>query len=489
MKLSSLQCRALLKIAVDLVKSDYQIHSDEIVALQKIQEECKLDVDETEWIHYLTLQEAIDVLSSLDEDTKLKLLQQLENLIKIDNDVDFHENLLLSSIKLCLTIPKEAKIISVPNAYVECDSHQIVYLEHQCCDDAHRVLDDKYDYVMISNILSSCKMQLFYLPKVVQFLLDGEREQNVKLLRQSVAYVVPSSYSKDQNDFNNLLQQMDVVKFTKLVETQSNILPEQIGMDAFFMVTLQDTFVLDDDANRLRNRDYLCINAATSLKSNVMKLVELMQSPNYSISFFGYYRFLFDFLNADLRLMSTILINHNNDFVLPDLGDTIVEFKSAPQAKTFYLLLLYYPYGITQSLWNSADELCGKLAVRMWIDIMDLKIFLMNSKDEVASLIYNILVLYETISNRSVDVYRMIEYVRSIINHRSSLKNYINASINQIEKLAHKNFYLVEFNAASESYRIGLTSEWVDVFSKDGNVNIVDSALWKKMIRFSKRLD
>ena len=83
----------------------------------------------------------------------------------------------------------------------------------------------------------------------------------------------------------------------------------------------------------------------------------------------------------------------------------------------------------------------------------------------------------------------MLEYVRSIINHRSSLKNYINASINQIEKLAHKSFYLVEFNVASESYQIGLTSEWVNVFYRNGQVNIVDSVLWKKMIKFSKRLD
>ena len=391
MNLSSIQRRALLKIAVDLVKSDCQIHSDEIIALRKIQEECKVDADEIELIHYLTLQEAIDVLSSLDEDSKLKLLRQLENLIKVDNNVDFHENLLLSSIKLCFTDSKEAKIISVPDAYVDCNLHQIVYLEHRYCDDAHRVLDDKYDYMMLSNIFSNCQMQLFYLPKVIQFFLDCEREKNVKLLRQSISYIVPSSGLKDQKDFNNLLQQMDIVKFTKLVETQSNILPEQIGMDAFLMVALQDTIVLDDDANRHRNRDYLCINAATSLKSNVIKLVELMQSSSSSINYFGYYRFLFDLLNADLRLMSTILINQKNEFVLPDLGNTTIEFKSAPQAKTFYLLLLYYPYGISQSLWNSAEELCGELADRKWINMMDLKIFLMNSRDEVASLIFNII--------------------------------------------------------------------------------------------------
>ena len=64
MKLSTIQSRALFKIAVDLVKSDSQIHCDEIAELQKLQENFNLDIDETEMIHYLTLQDAISILSS-----------------------------------------------------------------------------------------------------------------------------------------------------------------------------------------------------------------------------------------------------------------------------------------------------------------------------------------------------------------------------------------------------------------------------------------
>jgi uncharacterized tellurite resistance protein B-like protein len=57
MKLSSIQRRALFKIAVDLVKSDSQIHCDEIAALQRIQEDFDLDIDtEIEKVTVLPIQ-------------------------------------------------------------------------------------------------------------------------------------------------------------------------------------------------------------------------------------------------------------------------------------------------------------------------------------------------------------------------------------------------------------------------------------------------
>lgn len=485
MKLSSIQRRALFKIAVDLVKSDSQIHCDEIAALQKIQEDFGLDMDETEMIHYLTLQESISVLSSLDDNSKRTLLQRLENLIKVDNDIDFHESLLLSGITLSLINPCDAKIVSSQNPNIDCDQHQIIYLEHLHCDQAHAVLDDKYDYLMLSNILSNCQMQLFYLPHILQLLAEGDAERTTDILKKSIEYIVPSAHVNTVEHFRNSLQEMDVVKFTKLVETQANIRPEQIGMDAFLMIALQDTFVLDDDDNHQRTRDYLCINVTTSVKSKVLKLVEKMQTSSLSINYYGYYRLLFDFLNADVRLMSKIVIDRHFDFVLQDLKEQRITFKSAPQAKTFYVLLVYYAKGITQSLWSAAEELCKQLSERKWIDILDLKITLTRQGDEPSVLIYNIISIYETISNRSADAARLLEYVRSIISHRSSLKNYINAAINQIEQLANKDFYLVEFDSIFDVYRLQINADWLQIQSDDEIIPIASSPLWKKLIKIT----
>jgi hypothetical protein len=332
-------------------------------------------------------------------------------------------------------------------------------------------------------------MQLFYLPHILQLLAEGDAERTTDVLRKSIEYIVPSSHVNTLEHFRNSLQEMDVVKFTKLVETQANIRPEQIGMDAFLMIALQDTFVLDDDTNHHRTRDYLCINVASSVKSKVLKLVEQMQTSNLSINYYGYYRLLFDFLNADVRLMSKIVIDSHLDFVLLDLNDQHITFKSAPQAKTLYLLLVYYSKGIAQSLWNAAEELCKQLGERNWMDILDLKIALTRLGNEPALLIYNIISIYETISNRSADAVRLLEYVRSIITHRSSLKNYINAAINQVEQLANKDFYLVEFDPLSDAYRVQINADWLQIHSDDGIIPIASSPLWKKLIKKSKRLE
>ena len=489
MKLSSIQRRALFKIAVDLVKSDSQIHCDEIAALQRIQEDFDLDIDETEMIHYITLQEAISILSCLDDVSIQHILLLLDNLIKVDNDIDFHENLLLSSVKYSLINPREVKIISTQNPNIDCDKHQIIYLEHQRCDEAHAVLDDKYDYLMLSNILSNCEMQLFYLPHVLLLLTGGDVDQSMNTLKKSIEYIIPSAHVNSLGHFQNSLHEMDVVKFTKLVETQANIHPEHVGMDAFLMIALQDTFVLDDDSNHNRIRDYLCVNAAKNVKSNVLKLVEKMQTHNASINYYGYYRLLFDFLNADVRLMSKILINRRFQFVLSDLGNQCIQFKSAPQAKTFYLLLVYYTKGINQSLWNAAEELCKQLSQRNWMDILDLKIALTRQGDAPALLIYNIISIYETISNRSADAGRLLEYVRSIILHRSSLKSYINGAINQIENLANKDFYLVRFDSISDAYCLQLNPDWLQIQLDENIIPLPSSFLWKKLIKKSKRLE
>jgi len=489
MNLSSIQRRALFKIAVDLVKSDNQIHCNEIVTLQKIQEVYGLDTEETDMIHYLTLQESIEILASLSIDEKQKILLTLENLITVDNNIDFHEKLLLSGVRLHLLNSNDAKIISCQDGDMDCDAHQIVYLEHTYCDEAHTVLDDKYDYMMLSNVLSNSQMQFFYLPKVIQLLLEGNIDRTTNILKKSIEYLVPSAHVDNLEYFRDSLQNMDVVKFTKLVETQANIRPEQVGMEAFLMISLQDSFILDDDAMHHRMRDYLCINATNKLKSIVLKLVELMQTPNISINYYGYYRLLFDFLNTDVHLMSKILIDNNYNFVLSDIGGDLITFKSAPQAKTLYLLLIYYNKGITQSLWNTAENLGKELVSRTWEDILHLKTFLSRQGDEAACLIYNIITIYEIVSNRSVDSARLLEYTISIISHRSSLKNYINAAINKIEKLAHKDFYLVEFDPFSESYRVQLNVDWVQLKIGDFQIALSVSDLWNKLIKFSKRLE
>ena len=87
MTLTPVQKRAAMKIAVDLAKADRQIHGAEVSLLNDCQRKLGLTDDELEMIHYLSLQECIEVLEDLpesekayDRDTSLETLKLITKL-------------------------------------------------------------------------------------------------------------------------------------------------------------------------------------------------------------------------------------------------------------------------------------------------------------------------------------------------------------------------------------------------------------------------
>jgi hypothetical protein len=492
MKLSPVQNRALFKLAVDLVKADDQIHYDEIAVLHDLQTQCNITADEIELIHYISLQEAIDILSLIDQETIDEIIETLSNIISIDNDIDYRENLLLSSIKLCLNKHNGFKIISTQDATIDCDFNQMIYLEHQPCACARTFFQDTYDYMMFVNALSKINIQFFYLPRIIELLQSDKRNSNsfLQTLQHSIHYIVPSHNTTDIEQLDDTLQDVDVVGFTKLVETKINIQPEQVRMEAYLLVMIHDSNIFDDENICHRNKDFLCINVSENPKLRVLQFIELMLQPQQTISYHGYYRLLFDFLNSGTPITSNILIKSNHSFVLEDLGNMDIHFKSAPQAKTFYLLLLFCgKSGINQKLCEKAQKECDRLLEKNTYDILDLKLLLLQQHTEEAITIYNTIIIYETISHKNVDSHRMLEYVRSILCHRSSLKNYINTTFLGIENLANKEMYLIKYNKLSETYHLDLNSIWIQIEQSSNKIPITESKMWQKLVRFSNRLE
>ena len=492
MRLSPVQNRALFKLAVDLVKADDQIHYDEMAILHELQLRCNIASEEIELIHYITLQEAIETLSQLDAQTITEIIDTLSHIVSVDNDIDYREKLLLTAIKLCLNKNDGFKIISTQDVTIDCDFNQMVYLEHEPCACARDFFQDAYDYMMFVNALSKINIQFFYLPKIFELLQHDTQQSSTFLqtLQRSIHYIVPSLNTSDTELLDNNLHDVDVVGFTKLVETKINIRPQQVDMDAYLMVMIHDSNVFDDDNNSHRNKDFLCINLTQNPKLRVLQFIELMLQPQHTISYHGYYRLLFDFLNSGNPITSNILVKSNYDFVLEDLGHIDLHFKSAPQAKTFYLLLLFYgKSGIQQTLFDQAQEECDALQDKHLLDILDLKLHLLHQHTEQSLLIYNTIIIYETISHKNVDAHRMLEYVRSILCHRSSLKNYINTTFTQINHLASKDMYQVKYDKLIDSYYLNLNISYLRLEQTPNNIPITESPFWKKLMKFSKRLD
>ena len=130
--LSDFQKRAFFKLAVELVKADNRIHSKEINVLDSLNMQLGISQEEIDLIHYMTIQEAVTVFSELPENETESILRTLQNIMLADNDIDFGENILLTSV--VMSIQKNSRewcrIISTPESDVEVMPHQIIYLSH-----------------------------------------------------------------------------------------------------------------------------------------------------------------------------------------------------------------------------------------------------------------------------------------------------------------------------------------------------------------------
>lgn len=149
--LSATQRRAVMKLAVELVKADDRIHSKEVAVLDKLQSGLGLDQEELDLTHYLSLESAVDCLKNLEEEPTRRIINLFNEIMCSDNDIDFEENLLLSSISMsCDSGSRDwCRILSADAAESEAPEKQIVFLEGQTSEAAHLVLDDKYDNLLI----------------------------------------------------------------------------------------------------------------------------------------------------------------------------------------------------------------------------------------------------------------------------------------------------------------------------------------------------
>ena len=142
--LSDIQKRALFKLAVDLVKADKQIHKDEVSLLDNLQRACDIGVSDLEFIHYISLQQAIACLQTITVECKQEVIDILKSIVGVDSDIDSRESLLLTAIRLSLEDASHSwsMVVSTSDIEAECLSNQIVYLEREQCEQVNSVLND-----------------------------------------------------------------------------------------------------------------------------------------------------------------------------------------------------------------------------------------------------------------------------------------------------------------------------------------------------------
>ena len=492
LNLSSLGKRSIFKLAVDLVKADNRIHKNEIAFLDNLQNVLGLPQEDLDMIHYTSMQQAISALSASDTRTKNSVISFLSSVMRADSDIDFEEALLLSSVEMVLgqESSRWSSVITAMDCETETPTSQIIYIEKVPCEAPHKVFDDKYDNLLITKTLSDIGFDLFYLPTVLDGICQNGESGDSKfgLLKRSMEYLVPAGDKGKITNLESELQNLDIPTFSNIVLSQHGIRRDFLPYDACLLIRLKDSRLLDDSNDIHKAADLLCIDISTDVKRRILDFVSRLDTRSSLLLYEGYFKMLFDFLSSEAKTASRIVLDDAMDMRLKDIDGHKVAFESAPQAKTFYLLMLKYGQaGVSQECFNDAVEYLDGLDVNAYLDkngkfdILNFQASLLRDGSDKAILIFNTVEIYKLISTKDTQSSQYLSYVTSILKHRSSLKTYINTGFLDIPKLSTPDIYCVQFDKDRKVYYLPAGLSFFSCTEDGQTVELKKTAFWKRL--------
>lgn len=481
-----------MKIAVELVKADSRIHSKEVGLLDELQKCLRLSQEEMDLTHYLSLENAVGCLDSLEEERIRRIIDLFNRIMCSDNDIDFEENLLLSSISMsCDSSSRDwCRILSITATETEAPEKQIVFLEKETSDSARQVLDDRYDNLLISKAFSDIGLEFFYLPDIIgEFSRSLADDDRLDLLRRSMEYIVPSGDRLKLNNLKESLATLDNRTFYHIVLSRFNIDPDRIPFPAFLMMKIRDSHILDDSDNLRRMVDFLCIDISSEVKKRILTFVSRFDRGRELLSYSGYHRFLFDYLSSESKSSNPITINSKGEFLLGTEEGGTIRFKSAPQAATLYILLLSRgKSGVQQTDFDKAadflktPEVSGCVTSGGELDLPRLTRLLDDKDDEYAKVILDTITIYRTFSTKDSDKASFLGYIEGIFRHRSSLKTYINTGFSSAPRLANPEHFAVSFNPDLKTYSVSASpSLFLARFDGSAPCPLTETPFWKSL--------
>lgn len=489
--LHELSKKAVFKIAVDLIKADNKIHSQEINVLDRLQKDLQLSQEDIDMVHYMTLEDTIISINLMSDAQTSYLLEMLTDIMKADNDISSKENILLAALKLSCSKDSKgwSKIISVPATEAKIPDTQIVFLEKQRSEAAHAVLDDRFDNMFISKAFNDCGFQFFYLPAVINDLNSkNEFGERVGLLQKSISYLTPSATRDGISNVEGLINRLDTTTFFKVVLSSLHLHPDTFPFDSFILVKIRESLVLDDDNCGKEFIDFLCIDMSEDVKKRVHSFTSLFGEQHFMLPYEGYYKMFYDYLSSESKITSSILIDGEYNFVPENLKQQPIAFKSSPQARTVYLLLMHYGNrGVRTAELNAAVKYLSEAKAEEFtiggsFDIQFAKSKMKKIDTDWSILIYNTISIYQAISTKDDQSPSYLSYIVSILKHISSLKTYINNGFSQVDGLASPEHYHVAYDKKFKAYLTNASSELFFIIDNGTRKPLTASNFWKELI-------
>lgn len=494
--LTPLKKRTIFKVAVDLIKADGRIHGKEIRILDELQSELAISREDCDMSHYITLSEAVSSINEMSDEQAEYVIDLFNRIMRADSDVSDRENILLTAVSMaCGRETREwARVISVPASETKVSDCQVVFLEKSWEKNAHMVFDDKYDNLLISKAFGDIGLQFFYLPSVLEGLGLNTRSAadfgaQWDLLRKSIGYLAPYGRRAPAENVEVALGDFDTATFFKVFLSALSLGPDMFPFNSFILVKVRDGAVFDDKDCSREVVDFLCIDMSQDIKKRILSFVSHFTEEAFVLPYEGYYKMFYDYISSESGIVSSVLVDSNLHFRMENADNAKVNFESSPQSRALYLLLLYYgQHGVSQSCFSDAveylknlvaDEFCGPDG---HLNLNAFQSHLRALDTEWSLLIYNLISIYRAISTKDEQKPSYLSYIQSILNHRSSLKTYVNTGFSQVQGLASPEQYHITFDKEFNLYRVAASQSLFFVDCDGVRVPLRDSSFWKMLI-------
>lgn len=457
---------SVLRLAVDLIKADGRIDKDEVRILSNLQKRFDFSQEDLDRIHYITLQQASENLKNLDETTVSSLIDLLVNVMCVDNDIDYEENILLTSLKMSLSSKSRSwcDIVSAEGVMDETSGRQIMYLEDTPNELVHQIFDNKYDKLLITKAFNDLDLDFFYLPDVSGCVKD------MSLLGEAMKFIVPIGATTTFKQSKHGAIAFDPDAFFYFILSRYNINVSSLKSTSFLLLKIRDSYVMDDDNNLKKVVDFMVIYLSDDVRGRIYSFVSKFDKKQGQIPYEGCYKILYDFLSAETKNVCQISFDENLDFRLKDEEFSKIDFESSPQAKTFYLLLLKSgAKGLSQDILDAAQDYVRK-AGNEGISIDEM----LGPKTEVEKVVYNTIVLYSAFSGKDIYGHKFLSHIEKMFRYRSSLKNYVNKGFSSLLRLADISRHFIVFDSESKTYKV--------VAEASSYKGLEDSPLWQKLL-------
>lgn len=478
MHLTYLNKLAVLRIAVDLVKADGRIHGGEVGILASLRERFELSQDDLDRIHYITLQQAVSSLKELDSYSAEAVLGILSEVMCVDNDIDYDENILFTSVYMSLNPQTRdwCNVVSSSGVMDETSLKQILYLESSPNAEVHRLFDNEYDKLLVTKSMNDLGLEFFYLPDV----LRGEQKKR-ELLDEAMRYLVPAGITREAAR----LSEVNSDGFFYFLLSRYKIEVSTLGTSSFLLLKIRDSYSLDDDNNLSKGVDFFVVDMRENVKERIYSFISKFDNHSEEISYEGCYKILYDYMSRAIKKVNRIVLDDRYEFCLMEQDMARIMFESSPQARSFYLLLLRYgAAGVSQKLFELALNYLGGIPDDGPFSMEEFMVSLRKEASEVARLVYNAVVIYSAVSSKEASGRKFLGYIESMFRNRSSLKNYINKGFADSGALADPERYCVSFDSESKSYGIAADIASFRVYSDLAReVGMLSSSdLWRRLL-------